>query len=97
MLLVAGLYAKNQVQFGFFGASSMVGFNLAYMTTRQMSEAERQTVGGRGARSPHRPRGPLQPTDAYAPWVDLNRKTGVPVLDRLYRTTGNPTTTTCRS
>ena len=89
-LLVVGLYAKNQVQFGFFGASSMVGFNLAYMTTRQMSEAERRQWVAEGRFHPIALVGLYSPTDAYAPWVDLNRKTGVPVLDRPYRTNGQP-------
>jgi hypothetical protein len=88
MVLVAALYAKNRVMFGFFGSSSMVGFNLAYMTTKQMQPYERREWIDRGRFTPIAAIGLFEPPQAYAAYIDLNKRTGIPVLDRMQRHNG---------
>jgi hypothetical protein len=90
IVLVVALYAKNKVVFGFFGTSSMFGFNLAYMTTKQMSAEERQEWVDLGKLHPIATINLFAPPEAYARYVDLSKKTGIPVLDRTHRQNGQP-------
>jgi hypothetical protein len=90
VLLVGGLYAKNRVMFGFFGSSSMFGFNLAYMTTKQMDAALRREWIDRGRFHPIAAIGLFEPPQAYAAYLDLNKQTSIPVLDRMQRQQGQP-------
>ena len=44
LVLVVGLYAKNAVLFGFFGASSWSGMSLAKMTSAKLDRSEREEM-----------------------------------------------------
>lgn len=90
LALVVGLYAKNQVLFGFFGTSSWFGFNLAIVTTERMDRAERMQWIQEGRLHPVTGVPLYSGVRAYKRWVDLERKTGIPVLDRKRRANGEP-------
>jgi hypothetical protein len=90
LLLIGALYAKNLYLFGFFGTSSMLGFNLAFVTTRQLSEQELVRAIERGEVHPASWVSVYAPPQAYAEWVDLSTQTGIPVLDRPLRGNGQP-------
>lgn len=86
--LVLALYAKNQVMFGFFGTSSMFGFNLAFVTTRQLSKSELKDWIAKGKIHAASGVSVYAPPKKYARWVDLSQDKGVPVLDRQMRQNG---------
>ena len=89
-VLVIGLYAKNQALFGFFGTSSWFGFNLAIVTTQRMDPDERARWIDEGRLHPVSAIPLYSGVHAYKRYVDLRRKTGIPVLDRRKRKNGEP-------
>jgi len=88
--LVVALYAKNQYFFGFFGTSSMLGFNLAYVTTRQLSKPDLETWITKGYVHPASAVSVYAPPEAYAEWINLDETQGIPVLDSTMRSNGQP-------
>ena len=90
VLLVVALYAKNQVLFGFFGASSRTGFALALMTTRALPRAERNQWVRAGKLHAVSRFSPFSGAAKYAHAVDLTAVTGIPVLDRISKADGTP-------
>jgi hypothetical protein len=90
LLLAVALYAKNLVLFGFFGVSTFLPFNLAHVTIEQLSESERAEWVVQHKIHPASLVGMYAGPQAYAPWVALEQKRGVPVLDELERAPGLP-------
>jgi 4-amino-4-deoxy-L-arabinose transferase-like glycosyltransferase len=88
--LASSLYIKNQVLFGFFGTSSNFGTNMAYTTTRQLkkNELEKWIAQGKlhGVSGVNAYAGP----EEYAPWIAVDEKRGIPVLDRMQKANGQP-------
>jgi hypothetical protein len=90
VLAVVAVYAKNFALFGFFGISSWTGFNLANVTILRLSEGERRAWIDEGKIHPVSGIRLYSGLTAYAPYVDLSQKRGVPVLDRLEHAEGMP-------
>src|SRR5205814_4716433 len=88
--LCVGLYTKNLVQFGTFTGSSCLGLNLERVTTFRLAEAERRVLVRQGRLSRYALLNPyflpLTTPDAFAG----RTPTGVPLLDRPQKSTGNP-------
>lgn len=87
VLALVALYAKNLAIFGVFGLSSWVGFNLAIVTTQRLDAAERRAWVREGNINPVSDISLYSGPRVYAAAakIDLGRKWGVPVLDRLDR------------
>ena len=90
VLLALALPAKNLYLFGFFGTSSWLDFNLTLVTTKRLPESERSAWIARGELSPVADVGLYAGPEDYAPYVELGRSHGIPVLDRLRRSDGTP-------
>lgn len=88
LVLVGGLYAKNEVLFGRFGPSSWLGSSLSRVTVEQLPMAERRALSRDGVLSPY------APFPAFASFADMGVRPpagpsvgeGVPLLDRGRRT-----------
>jgi hypothetical protein len=84
--LVGGLYLKNWLFFGFFGASSLLGLNLYRITTELLPPEERLTLVERGELSPFALYGVNRPITAYPllprplPAIDLSAPTARALL-----------------
>ncbi len=81
LLLLFGLYLKNYVVFGVFGATSWGGANVALATTHRMPVEERQSLIDDGLLSPFAAVSvfagpseylPLLPPDLHFPWPTTN-------------------------
>jgi len=90
LLLVMALYLKNLALFGFFGTSSWFGFNVAIVTTERLPKEERRDWIERGLIHPVSGVSLYAGPRAYRRWVDIEHKTGIPVLDRPMRANGQP-------
>ncbi len=83
-------YLKNLFLFGFFGISSWAGFNLSYITVRQLDEQEKTTLINDGTMSPIIKISVHNSVDAYSEYVDIKEKTDIEVLDAIERSNGQP-------
>ena len=83
-------YIKNLIIFGFFGISSWGGFNLSYITVRQLDNEEKTTLINDGIMSPIIKISVHNSVDAYGIYVDIKEKTGIEVLDAIERSNGQP-------
>jgi hypothetical protein len=90
LLLVIALYAKNLHMFGFFGTSSWFGFNLAIVTTQRLTKTERRDWIAQHKLHPVSAVGLYRGIEAYRDYVNVEGKTGIPVLDQLERSNGQP-------
>lgn len=90
LLLVLAPYVKNQVLFGFFGASSRAGFTMALVTIHRLPGPERQRLIEERKIHPLSATSVYQGADAFGRDVDLGDPTGIAVLDRVRRLTGEP-------
>jgi hypothetical protein len=89
-LLVIVLWsAKNLVLFGSASSSSWLGMSLCKMVTVGVPEGERVRLVEEGVLSPYALRRPYQGIDEYRDLLPHRDSTGVPVLDREVRSTGN--------
>jgi hypothetical protein len=89
-LLVAALYAKNQMIFGTSVTSSWLGMNLSRMTTFRLPREERAAMVQAGQLSQLALAGIFQSVDLYRqhfPWVP-SATTGIPVLDQVRKQNG---------
>lgn len=89
-LLVASVYVKNGIVFGFFGASSWSGMNIATMTYTNLGDSTRRAVVEKGIASPLAAVGPFLPLDVYPSQFRSAQPTGIPALDRRTRFDGSP-------
>ena len=87
--LAMGWYAKNLILFGFFGASSWLGFNTAKVTTQQLPPAERQAWVQDGRLHPVSALRLYGGPEGFKPHFDT-RRTGAVVLDAPRRSQGLP-------
>jgi hypothetical protein len=87
-LVVVLLLAKNSILFGVPGTSSWLGQNLARVVEPEIPIAERKRLAARGELSRLSVIGPWAAPAEYLPLVSAPRPTGVPVLDRLKKSTG---------
>lgn len=83
-----GWYAKNKVMFGFFGSSSWLGMSLAKQTTFQLTEEERAALIAEGRLHPTAAVIPFSRYSHYRDMIDITTKSGVPIMDNLYSSTG---------
>lgn len=82
-VLVATLwYTKNLLVFGSFSSSTWLGMNLTDTMIYSLSMDERAKLIAQGVLSPVVNRGTFQDLSAYASFVEMPPKTGIPVLDR---------------
>jgi hypothetical protein len=82
------LYTKNLILFGFFGATSWMGMNLAGMTITPLSQPDRAALVARGEISDVSAKGPFLSLAKYG--TTSKETTGVPVLDEPLRSSGAP-------
>ncbi len=82
LIVISGLYAKNQALFGFFGSSSWLGMSLAKMTVWHIPEDTKAEYISRGILSGYAGETPFAELKDYGRTEDP--KTGIEVLDRLY-------------
>ncbi len=83
-------YLKNLLLFGFFGISSWAGFNLSYITVRQLDDTQKTTLINEGIMSPLIKISVHNSVQAYSEYVDIEEKTGIEVLDAIKRSNGQP-------
>ena len=81
VLVVTALYAKNAVVFGFFGASSWMGMNIAKLTHR-IPEEERERLIAEGVVTELVRIHPFSPLDEYAgqPALEATPPSDIPAL-----------------
>lgn len=89
-LLVGGWFLKNLVLFGFFGSSSWFGMNLWRIAHFSPDVREIQAVRDSGALSPVTAFAPFNPLPVYRPFIASSPAWGIPVLDREFRSCGDP-------
>lgn len=85
---VVVVYAHNYSQFGFMGTSSWLGMNLTWMTVRAIPKDQRVALAAKGEISGLSLIEPFQRISAYRKFVKDEKKTGVPLLDREFKTNG---------
>jgi hypothetical protein len=90
LALSSSLYVKNQILFGFFGTSSNFGSNMAYTTTRKLKKPELAKWIASGKISPASGVNVYAGPEAYAAWIPVEQKRGIPVLDRMTKANGQP-------
>jgi hypothetical protein len=84
-LLLAGLYAKNYVVFGVFGATSWGPSNMTLATTQQMRPSERDRWIREGELSPYAAINVYAPPSAYLPLLPPGRVYPWPGSNELTR------------
>jgi hypothetical protein len=90
LLLVVALYAKNALVFGQFAASySWMAMNFASMTLHELPDAEVSSLVGNGTLSPVAKVPPFSPLADYPRELSPTRRSGVPVLDRRTKSSGD--------
>jgi hypothetical protein len=88
LALASSLYVKNQIMFGFFGTSSNFGSNMAYTTIRKLKKQELAQWIADGKISPVSGVNVYAGPEAYARWIHVEDKRGVPVLDEMQKANG---------
>jgi hypothetical protein len=88
LLLVGGLYLKNQVLFGSFGASSWLGMNVSRITTFAVPPEKREALVDSGELSELALIAPFQDLDRYPERYQIGETTGIPALDRELKSNG---------
>lgn len=81
IMLLFGWYMKNLILFGFLGASSWSGFNLAFTTINRLNHVEKTELINTKVVSPLAQIPIYSGIDEYHNFIDLDRKTGIAVLD----------------
>ena len=89
-LAVLAIYVKNLAVFGFFGASSWMGNNMPTITTHNLTAEECSALVQEGKLDPFGCVDGGQPPDVYRRWVPGLAKTGIPLLDDEWKSTGAP-------
>ncbi len=89
-LAVVLLLAKNFVVFGVPTTSSWFGMNLAQVVYSQVSIAERRDLVARGELSRVSTIDPFRPPARYASVVSIPAPRGIPALDRMTKSSGEP-------
>lgn len=82
------VYAKNAVVFGSVSSSSWLGFSFSKMVTSKVPEQERRRMVERGEVSALLLTKTFRPLDEYRKFIPPVPKTGIPVLDQEYKSTG---------
>jgi hypothetical protein len=88
LLLILGLYVKNWVVFGTFSGSTWMGMNMDVITAHQLTSREASRFVESGVISPVSLRDLGSPIDAYGPYIQIPKRTGIPVLDDCVTSTG---------
>jgi hypothetical protein len=88
LVLVLSVYVKNQVLFGFFGASSRSGFTLSLVTLHRLHHETRQELVRQNKIHPVSAISPYAGADAFAAYLPIGPPSGIPVLDRVFRAGG---------
>jgi len=88
LLLVGSLYAKNQLLFGNFGASSWLGMNVSRITTFAVPPEKREALVASGELSELALIPPFQDLDRYPERYRRVEPTGIPALDREIKSNG---------
>jgi len=89
-LAVVLLLAKNFVVFGVPTTSSWFGMNLAQVVYSQVPSSERRDLVARGELSRVSSVDPFRPPAEYASVVSIPAPRGIPVLDRMTKSSGEP-------
>ena len=89
VIIILGLYSKNDAEFGIFGGSSWFGFNFSSMTTAQLPGSLRDRLIEENKLSPLARLTRFSPPEDYNEWF-ITEYTGVPVLDEKYKSNGAP-------
>jgi hypothetical protein len=90
VLLVLGLYVKNQVLFDSFTSSTWLGMSLARFTTLALPPEEQERLVASGEITRLSTIKTFQPLDSYRLWLKPVSKTGIPVLDQEVKPSGEP-------
>lgn len=88
LLLLVALYAKNAAITGQFGTSTWLGMSLSKLTTMQLAEPQRRAMVEERRLSPLALQRPFSRLDRYPEFVAATQPTGIPVLDRKYKSNG---------
>ena len=89
LFLIAGWSVKNVILFGTANSSSWLGMSLCKMVTVGVPVEERARLVAEGRLSPYALRQPYKGIDEYRDLLPASDSTGVPILDREIRSTGN--------
>jgi hypothetical protein len=89
-LAPAGWYAKNQLLFGFAGASSWLGMSMARMTVASLPTEDAERLRREGRLSDLSRVEPFSPPHAYAERIAAWVPSGIPALDRPTKANGEP-------
>ena len=87
-LLIGGWYVKDAVQWGTYTTSSWLGMNLAYTTLAGVPRTELVHLVRAGTLTPIALVPPFSPVGAYVPRYVRRAVTGVPALDRPFKSDG---------
>ena len=87
-VLVVGIYAKNQVLFSNFSASSWLWWHFAMTTVAEVPEDERLALIESGALSPAAKLPDMAPPHLFAEVIEPPPPFGMAILDDYYKTNG---------
>ncbi len=90
LLLVLGWYAKNEILYGSFTASSWGGMNLSKIATLDIPEDTRERWAKEGLVSDLAPLAPFRSPEKYLDYFPDTPITGIPLLDQESYSTGFP-------
>jgi len=85
--LVLGVYVKNYILFGQFVSSTWLGMNMSTIAIHHLTAPEWERLVASGEISPATVN-PGAPIAAYAAYIHMPEKTGVPVLDNEQKSGG---------
>jgi hypothetical protein len=88
ILLAAAWYARNAALFGSFSSSTWLGMSLAKIATKFVSPAELPRLAREDPREAILAVEPFSPLADYAAVAPMPLPTGIPVLDRPWKSTG---------
>jgi len=88
LLVVLGLYTKNLILFGSFSGSTWLGMNMDTITAHQLTNREARGFVNRGIISPVSLLDLGSPMRLYRPYIQMPRRTGIPVLDECVTSNG---------
>jgi len=89
VLIVAGWYAKNEILFGSFGASSWAGMNLSHVTflSPLTTQSVRDELVAQGKLSPYPVVEAFRPIENYQGLLPVPAPRRIPVLDEQLKST----------